>query len=133
MYNWEKGINMTKNIENTRVDKVKYKRIMTDKIKEVLESEKGTDFNHSIFKGYIEKSGAFNLALELNTKGHKVSTLYGSRMWLTTDIREYILNKDNQKNINRDLLEIVVTMIDYTGRASFEQRLFRSMKKVFKL
>ena len=133
MYNSKKVEKMSKNIENTRIDKAEYKRIMTNRINEVLESEKGTDFNALIFKGYIEKNGANNLVLSLNQQGHRVITPYGSRKWLTTDIREWVLREENQKNINKDLANIVVTMINYTGKASFEQRLFRSMKKVFKL
>lgn len=124
---------MSKNIENTRIDKAEYKRIMTNRINEVLESEKGTDFNALIFKGYIEKNGANNLVLSLNQQGHRVITPYGSRKWLTTDIREFVLNPVNQTGVEVELVKIVLEMVNYTGRASFDQRLFRSMKKVFKL
>ena len=133
MYNSKKQVKTVKTIENTRIDKAEYKRIMTNRINEVLESEKGTDFNALIFKGYIEKNGANNLVLSLNQQGYRVITPYGFRKWLTTDIRKWVLRRENQENINKDLANIVVTMINYTGKASFEQRLFRSMKKVFKL
>ena len=42
---------MSKNIENTRIDKAEYKRIMTNRINEVLESEKFTFYSSSI-KGH---------------------------------------------------------------------------------
>ena len=58
---------MSKNIENTRIDKYEYKRIMTNRINEVLESEKGTDFNALIFKGYIEKNGAKKFTFSTDT------------------------------------------------------------------
>ena len=67
MYNSKKVGKMSKNIENTRIDKAEYKRIMTNRINEVLESEKGTDFNALIFKGYIEKNGSNNLVLSSST------------------------------------------------------------------
>ena len=133
MYNSKKVEKMSKNIENTRIDKAEYKRIMTNRINEVLESEKGTDFNALIFKGYIEKNGANNLVLSLNQQGYRVITPYGSRKWLTTDIREFVLNPVNQTGVEVELVKIVLEMVNYTGRASFDQRLFRSMKKVFKL
>lgn len=120
-------------VGNTRIDKVNYRKVMTERINSILEKEKGTGLKALIFRGYIEKNGANNLVLSLNEEGHRVITPYGERKWLTTDIREFVLNPVNQTGVEVELVKIVLEMVNYTGRASFEQRLFRSMKKVFKL
>lgn len=124
---------MAQTVENTRLNKQNYKEMMQKTINSMVEKEKGTEFHHKIFIDYIKLKGAKNLVDFLNHSGLKFKTKYEGRKWQTTDIRNFVLNPENHHGINDDLVKIVCAMVDYTGKASFEQRLFRAMKAVLKI
>ncbi|MBP2027417.1 hypothetical protein J2Z35_001211 [Acetoanaerobium pronyense] len=124
---------MTQSIENTRMNKSEYRKMMKNRINSLLELEKGNLFQNVIFSEYIKQKGAKNLVEWLQYKGYKINTSYKGRKWNTTDIRNYVLDPQNHKGVNEDIVKIVCLMVNYTGKSSFEQRLFRAMKTVLKI
>ena len=123
---------MGQSIENTNKNKIEYKKMMQKKINSILELEKGDLFQNIVFKEYILQKGAKNLVEWLQNKGYKINTKYKGRKWQTTDIRYFVLDSKNHVGVNDDLVKIVCHMVNYTGKANFEQRLHRAMKAVLK-
>lgn len=123
---------MAQDIENTKLQKTEYRKNMNEKISKILTLENGNNFNNMVFRDYIIQKGAKNLVKALQEKGYKFNTRYKGRNWNTKDIRKYVLDSKNHDGVNEDLVSIVCLMVNYTGKANFEQRLHRAMNTLKK-
>ncbi len=107
-----------------------YRKQKKEEITNFIDKLETDSFNQLVFKKFVELGGLVRLTDWLNENGYRVHTKYKGHKWTTPELRKYLLDPANHDGLNADLKTMVCTMVNYVGKSSVEQRLFRAYKAI---